>query len=57
MLETSKKDKEAIAEASRDSPLNARQEQSKKPRLEARWDIENGKLICKWLRCENEFFE
>jgi hypothetical protein len=27
---------------------------SKKPRLEARWVSENGKLICKWLCYENE---
>ncbi len=26
---------------------------SKKPRLEARWVTENGKLICKWLSYEN----
>ncbi len=27
---------------------------AKKPRLEARWVNENGKLICKWLSYENE---
>jgi hypothetical protein len=27
---------------------------SKKPRLEAHWVSENGKLICKWVCYENE---
>jgi hypothetical protein len=33
---------------------NATPQTAKKPRLEATWVNENGKLICKWLSYENE---